>query len=285
MRIHAHDTEIDNAGSGNVIVLDAPPLRIRADASEIRVSARLEPQRCGNDDVSDKTSGNSRRVTVCPDYSSMSDQAARVLVKEMNDVIARKGRALVTFSMGQTPEMLYELLRTRYKQALDWDRVAIVEMDAYLGIPTGSVLSTTTYLHQKIIDPLGVKEVYRINNDADVTDEMLSRFEASIGAMGGIDVALHGIGRNGHIGFNEPGSSFTSLARIVTLSESTIAANSRHVAGTGFYPRTRSHSRPCPPWSGFVLSPAGIGDRETHCDPRGHSGAGNQSSSCHNSAA
>jgi glucosamine-6-phosphate deaminase len=165
-------------------------------------------------------------VTVCADHGEMSLRAAERLVTAIGAVLAARGKALVTLSAGRTPEVLYEIIRTRYRQAIDWTRVTVAAMDDYLGLPGGSGFSCSAYLTERVIAPLGIRDFHPIPSGHDVTDEVLSAFEARLRGMGGLDIALHGIGQNGHVGFNEPGSGFTSGTRAVTLAESTRVANS-----------------------------------------------------------
>jgi glucosamine-6-phosphate deaminase len=231
VRINANNARIANGKRGNVIVVDSGSMQIQVEDNLIRVSKEGEP---ANGLVELE---HTHQAIVCADYAAMSELAAAELTSRIRGVLAHKSRAVVALSTGRTPELLYELLRSHYRTALDWTMVAIVEMDDYVGISKKSVQSATHYLRERVMDPLGIQETFPIPNEPDVTDDDLSAFEAQLRRMGGLDVVVHGIGSNGHIGFNEPGSSFSSCSRVVTLAESTIRANSGRFPGMEAVPR------------------------------------------------
>lgn len=119
----------------------------------------------------------------------------------------------------------------KYQNAIKWNQVILVNMDDYLGFTPEHAQSYAYYLKKKLITPLGITKYYFLNNllcnRESQIDRCLMSYEKKIYQLGGIDFVVHGIGVNGHLGFNEPGSSFHSKTRIVDLTESTIQANSR----------------------------------------------------------
>ncbi|BAV05578.1 glucosamine-6-phosphate deaminase [Filimonas lacunae] len=167
---------------------------------------------------------NNINIRIVKDYILLSNLAVDALVNEITQAIAKYQKAVIVLSAGGTPEGVYQLLINNYKHRLDWSKVVLFQMDEYLGLSDNHPLSYAFFLKKKIIEPLGIREYYLLNND---NTSYLENYEQAIRKANGIDVILHGIGHNGHIGFNEPGSAFDSKTRVVALSDSTIEANSR----------------------------------------------------------
>lgn len=170
------------------------------------------------------------RVLVREDYEDMSETAAHAVVEDIKAAIAKRGEAVIVLSAGGTPEGLCKLLRTRYKDALDWKKVVLFQMDDYKGLPTSHPQSLSFFLINMAVKPLGIGQAYFLNNEKGELAYDLKAYDRLVEDHGGIDVIVHGIGENGHLGFNEPGTPFDSATRIVDLAESTVKANSRFFA-------------------------------------------------------
>jgi glucosamine-6-phosphate deaminase len=177
------------------------------------------------------------RWIVVEDYDALSERAASRLL----EAIENDPRAVLLLPTGSTPEGMYRGIvgacRTRYRCFRD---VTTFNLDEYVGISPEHPSSYCSYMRDRLfrhvdIDPAkihipdGMAASIRIENPSLSMDEALdlecARYEIDIAAAGGIDMALLGLGRNGHIGFNEPGSPFESKTRVVNLDESTRAAN------------------------------------------------------------
>lgn len=167
------------------------------------------------------------KILIEEDYEQMSENAAASLVEELNKVLSIKNKAVAVFSAGTTPKKTYELLRTKYRNQVDWQKIIIFQMDDYLGLSSRHHQSFSHYLLKELILPLGIQKYYFLNDESGKEVIKLADYETKIEQEGGIDIIVHGIGINGHLGFNEPGSSFKSKVRIVDLAESTIQANSK----------------------------------------------------------
>jgi glucosamine-6-phosphate deaminase len=113
-------------------------------------------------------------------------------------------------------------LRQRYAAALDWGRVHIVQMDEYAGLGMGDPRSLAHCIFGELVAPLRAGGFSHFNDAAGRLIRPLAQYEA---ALERIDLVVHGIGRNGHIGFNEPGSAVDSGCRVVRLAGSTLRAN------------------------------------------------------------
>jgi 6-phosphogluconolactonase/glucosamine-6-phosphate isomerase/deaminase len=141
----------------------------------------------------------------------------------IGEVLNRKEYAVITVSSGRTFRPAYALIRDRYSAAVDWRRVICVQMDEYAGLAPNDGRSLASEISRELVTPLGVGKLIQFYAGDGGTS--LDSYEETIRELGGLDCALHGVGRNGHVGFNEPGSSPTSQTRVVSLTESTRTAN------------------------------------------------------------
>ena len=148
-------------------------------------------------------------------------------------LVRAKPDAVVGLATGGTMEPLYAAIVRRYREQqppLSFKDVTFFTLDEYVGLPRAHAQSHHSYLHRHLLDHIDAQP-HTINipngNAADIAAEA-QRYEASIAAAGGVDLWLAGIGENGHIAFNEPGSRFTGETRKVKLTPETRAANSRY---------------------------------------------------------
>jgi glucosamine-6-phosphate deaminase len=174
-----------------------------------------------------KSAENAIDVSIEKDYGKMSNLAAAYLIEEINKIIDIKGYVTVVPSTGGTPDKTYKLLRTKYKNKVDWTKVVLFQMDDYMGLSPSHFQSFSYYLMTKLIKPLGIQDYYLLPNGWHNLAIDLEKYEETVKYRNGIDLVIHGVGTNGHLGFNEPGSSFNSKTRIVDLAQSTIQSNSR----------------------------------------------------------
>jgi glucosamine-6-phosphate deaminase len=108
---------------------------------------------------------------------------------------------------------------------VEWDRVVCVQMDEYAGVGAADPRSTASELLREFVAPLGIHRFMRFYDDAGASTCSLDVFQQQIETLGGIDCAVHGVGRNAHIAFNEPGPLMPLETRVVALAESTRLAN------------------------------------------------------------
>lgn len=144
------------------------------------------------------------------------------------------GRACLGVATGQTPLQLYaELARRTRSGDLDLSGAALVALDEYVGLGGDDPRSYAAYVRERIAVPLGVAQANVLVPDglALDPDREAADVERSIVELGGVDVQIAGLGANGHLGFNEPGSAFDSLTRRVQLSERTRHDNARFFDG------------------------------------------------------
>ncbi|MEU4533149.1 6-phosphogluconolactonase [Micromonospora ureilytica] len=156
----------------------------------------------------------------------MSRLAARRIVLKLRALSALHRRKLrVVLSGGRTPVRTYQLLATEYLTDLDWDAVHLYQMDEYVD-PGRPKQDFCYFLTEFVVRPLGMRTASLLDRTtvqagAGGWAQAIRRHERRLVEAGGIDLALHGIGTNGHLGFNEPGSGPHTEGRLVSLSDST----------------------------------------------------------------
>ena len=159
-------------------------------------------------------------------YEQMSRTAAQKLMAFVHNRLDEKEYVVFVPSAGGTPTRLYELLAAA-ETGVDWSRVIICQMDEYVALPPQHPNSLADYLFHHVIRPLGIDNYYFLNDTNGRCIYHGAEYDQLLDELGGIDVFVHGIGENGHLGFNEPGTAFDSKTHRVTLTESTRMANSR----------------------------------------------------------
>ena len=150
--------------------------------------------------------------------------AARVLAA-LGEALERRGRAVLAPSAGRTPRSTYALLRAAHRHSLDWSRVVLVQMDEYEGVGDRDPSGFAAELRRELVEPLGIGRFLRFHDSDGGLRRPLDAYERAVRALGGIDCALHGVGRNGHVAFNEPGDALADTTRRVLLARSTRVAN------------------------------------------------------------
>ena len=168
-------------------------------------------------------------VVVVPTETAAGNLAAA----SIRALIHQKPDAVLGLATGSTPASLYRALADSLAQdPLDVSRVRGFALDEYVGLPNGHPESYRTVISRDVVLPLGLTpgNIRVPNGDPATLATAGSDYEAAIRAAGGIDVQILGIGRTGHVGFNEPGSSFASLTRVKTLTEKTRNDNARFFA-------------------------------------------------------
>ncbi|MDO5327010.1 MAG: glucosamine-6-phosphate deaminase [Clostridia bacterium] len=132
-----------------------------------------------------------------------------------------------------------------YKQLIEWHKAGLLDfsqcvsynLDEYVGIPETHPESYHQFMKDNLFNFINMKETHVPNGNAEDLWAEAARYDAAIEAAGGIDMQLLGIGRNGHIGFNEPAEQFVYGTQIVNLTESTIQANRRFFDSEDQVPR------------------------------------------------
>ena len=159
------------------------------------------------------------------------EEAAGVLVADaIVNLIRQKPDAVLGLATGSTPLASYRARAARIAdERIDVRGVRGFALDEYVGLPPGHPESYRAVITREVVEPLGLTpELVRVpNGDPAGIRTAGADYEASLHAAGGVDLQILGIGRTGHIGFNEPGSSLASLTRVKTLTEHTREDNAR----------------------------------------------------------
>ncbi len=159
-----------------------------------------------------------------------SAEAARALAAEVRQLIesrAREGRnAVLGLATGSTPVPFYrELIRLHREEKLSFKNVVTFNLDEYYGLPADHPESYARFMREQLFDSIDIPSDHiNIPSGTIPSDQVFEhcrQYEEKIEAAGGIDFQILGIGRTGHIGFNEPGSSRDSLTRRITLDRVT----------------------------------------------------------------
>jgi glucosamine-6-phosphate deaminase len=155
-----------------------------------------------------------------------AEAAGEISADAVAALVARKPEAVLGLATGSSPLSSYAAIARR---GLDLTRVRGFALDEYVGLPAGHPESYRSVITREVVEPLGMTAaLVRVpGDDGGPLEGAGERYEADLVASGGVDIQFLGIGGTGHIGFNEPGSSFGSLTRIKTLTERTRADNAR----------------------------------------------------------
>lgn len=146
------------------------------------------------------------------------------------ELLKKKPDAVLGLATGSTPVALYEELIRRYKaKKVSFKKVTTFNLDEYVGLKSDHPQSYRHFMNKVFFDhiDINIKNTFIPDGAAKNPRLVGAKYEKKIKSEGGIDLQILGIGRNGHIGFNEPTSSLSSRTRIKTLSEMTFDDNSR----------------------------------------------------------
>ncbi|MBN8786898.1 MAG: 6-phosphogluconolactonase, partial [Terrimonas sp.] len=169
------------------------------------------------------------------DYKEGSKFAAEEIAQLIKQKQAEGKKAVLGLATGSTPKTLYaELIRMHKEEGLSFKNVITFNLDEYYPIDKNAIQSYHRFMKVNLFDKIDIDQ----NNCHIPSGEWkknevkthAARYEQMIDEAGGIDLQVLGIGINGHIGFNEPGSSIYSKTRLVTLENSTRLANSYEFA-------------------------------------------------------
>ncbi|RKS85673.1 glucosamine-6-phosphate deaminase [Microbacterium sp. AG790] len=157
--------------------------------------------------------------------------AGALVADEIVRLIAARPDAVLGLATGSTPLPVYEALRPRLA-GTDVSRVRGFALDEYVGIDPRHPQSYRSVITTEVVEPLGLdpERIHTPNGDLASIAHAGEDYERAIADAGGIDLQILGIGTSGHIGFNEPGSSFASRTRVKTLIEQTRRDNARFFA-------------------------------------------------------
>ena len=169
------------------------------------------------------------KTIIATDYDQLCDNVADVVIRQL----AQRPGSVLVFPTGNTPLGLYRrLVAAAGAGTVDFSQARVVALDEYAGLEPGDPRSLTDWLRRGLLDPVGVPpaRVHGFEAGAEA-------LEATITALGGLDLVILGLGLNGHLGFNEPGSAFDSRTRNITLTPASLRSNAAYWGSQRRVPR------------------------------------------------
>lgn len=173
-------------------------------------------------------------VVIVPDAAT----GGALVAAEIAGLIRRRPPAVLGLATGSTPLPVYTALRSTLA-GVDVSRVRGFALDEYVGLDPRHPESYRSVIHREVVEPLGLdaERIHVPDGRLAGIEDAGEEYERAIAAAGGVDLQLLGIGTDGHIGFNEPGSSFASRTRVKTLTRQTRDDNARFFASPDEVPR------------------------------------------------
>jgi glucosamine-6-phosphate deaminase len=175
------------------------------------------------------------RTVVVGDYDALSRAAADAIAATLE----RKPDALLLLATGDTPMGAYdELAARRQRGELDTSRLRVAQLDEYAGLGEGDRRSLFGWMDRSFLAPLAVSADRTIRLDATLEPDVACRtYDAAVAAAGGFELAVLGLGPNGHLGFNEPPIERDAPTRLVPLTPESIRSNARYWGDEDDVPR------------------------------------------------
>ncbi|MCX6799030.1 MAG: PfkB family carbohydrate kinase, partial [Candidatus Diapherotrites archaeon] len=169
---------------------------------------------------------NESELIVEKNYAAMSKRAAEAVA----DLLARKPDASLALATGETPKLLYKMLASEYKnKKIDFGKARFFALDEYVGLPQSDKASFSYYLKNNFLGKVNAKprNIFLLNGAARNLRAECAKHEAAIRRFG-IDLCILGIGRNGHVAFNEPGACSYSITRMAMIKPETRKVNGKN---------------------------------------------------------
>lgn len=168
------------------------------------------------------------RLIICDEVATWAASYVKQRIQDFGPTIDRP--FVLGLPTGGTPLGMYKkLIDLHQADQLSFKYVVTFNMDEYVGLPEDHPESYHTYMHRNFFDHIDIlpQNIHILNGNAPDPDAECNQYEAKIKAVGGIELFVGGVGDDGHIAFNEPGSSLESRTRVKTLTYSTRLANAR----------------------------------------------------------
>jgi len=170
------------------------------------------------------------QTTSFKNYEELSGYAASFIV----NAIKNKPDLVLCMASGSTPALTCDLLGQKLKRdKVDYSKFTFIGLDEWVDLPPTNTGSCHYFFHTKIFKPLQLKppQYHLFNARAEDLKSECEKMDKFIAGKGGIDIMVVGIGMNGHIGFNEPGSSFSALSHVAELDEVTKSVGQKYFNG------------------------------------------------------
>lgn len=167
------------------------------------------------------------RLKQFKNYEELSDFAAT----DITDALKNKPSLVLCLASGDTPKLTVDLLIKKIKEEkIDYSKIIFIGLDEWVGLPPTNTGSCHYFFQNKLIGPLQLKpsQFFLFDALANDLENECKKMDQFINDKGGIDIMLVGIGMNGHIGFNEPGTSFNNLSHVIELDEITKSVGQKY---------------------------------------------------------
>lgn len=166
------------------------------------------------------------KIIITKDLEELSSQAANLIIEQ----IRTKPDSVIGLPTGRTPVLMYQKLVQAYQTGqVSFAQVKTFNLDEYVGLSRTSPDSFYTYMRHNFFDQVDVKQenIFVLDGSADNLTDECANYERELESYGGLDLAVLGIGQDGHIGFCEPGTSWQSRTMVITLDKTTLNANAK----------------------------------------------------------
>ncbi len=167
------------------------------------------------------------KLIVTKDYEALSTRAAGLVIEH----IQQYPSSVLVLATGNTPLGMFARLVNAYRRGeVSFHNCSLVELDDYFNISLDDRRSLYKWLAAEFINQVDIpaENIVRFNTASTDAKEECARVEQAIANLGGIDLLVLGLGPNGHLGFNEPGSDFESATRVITLSAASIKSSAQY---------------------------------------------------------
>lgn len=161
------------------------------------------------------------RINVLKDYETLSRSAADILLSTVKE----NPKAAIIIATGSTPTLTYQLwVRDLLAQNIPTDNLTIIKLDEWGGLPMDHPSTCETYIRTYIFDPLKLREDQFISfqSQPEVPEQECLRIAQEIQRLRSIDICALGIGKNGHLGFNEPSDTWSTVPFVATLTKESL---------------------------------------------------------------
>ena len=176
------------------------------------------------------------KLRAMPDERSLATAGADIV----SEVVLAQPNAVITFATGESAKPIYRALAERVARGeVDFSRVRVFELDGYLGIPLDDRRSLFTWLMRDVIVPLRIPErsVTRLRGEASDPVAACLEYDRALDRVGGYDLAILGLGPNGHFAFNEPPADLESDAHVLEVTEESVESAVRYWGSREEVPR------------------------------------------------
>ena len=166
------------------------------------------------------------KVVIVENYDDMCDKAVEFVEQQVRE----NDRSIIGLATGSTPLGLYErMIEGHKKRGVSYKNIQTINLDEYIGIEQDHPESYHTFMNEKLFATIDIpsEQTHIPDGQAASLETECARYEEMIDQIGPVDLQILGIGENGHIGFNEPGTSVSTVTHIVELDASTRQSNAR----------------------------------------------------------